>query len=680
MKRFLSLCSILWMLSLPSTAQPPREWVISNIPLRLLGVDEKLEAPARQVLETQLALAGDTRVSPPLADDLAFFLQQRYLQLGYPEALVDWSIRGNTAVLEVKAGPKRTVGIIKFTGVDAAQEEALQPYLTRQTREREGRLAKSLPYVQADLDDGLQFVVRRLQADGFLSASAAAPQFTVNPDTGATDITVALDPGPRSLFGSVRVLGDSTPLSEDGLAKINALTGQPFSEVRLENVRKEVKGDLQSRGWFGADVTASAPRAAESAGAIPAFLTISPGLPYNITEVRTVPGLSRGAQRVANAVFRPAAGDRYDPETLDLLHRRALDTGIFSRLDVEPVTLGPDTMALSIKGEEAKPKTLGFFGGYETFFGPIAGIEARHVNFLDTGDSVGLRAEIRGTGANGSLQWTDPAIFGSRNALSAGLALESFTFKDYSRVSLALRTSLTRRFNRHITTELFSNISINEAESDILTEEELGPEKYETLTGGGRLTLDYRDNPLNTRQGWLAGLAVEGGLDQGGEEDTNFVRTDFNASWYHPLGPSWRLALGARASSLHSSGRVEDVPIDLRLFNGGATTVRSFAEREMGPKSEEGDTPLGGLATTVFNAELSYRIIQNLEVAAFADAGSVNREDASIFSTEDLRYAVGMGIRYQLPIGPLRVDYGINPNPKEGEAFGALHITFGFAF
>jgi outer membrane protein insertion porin family len=500
------------------------------------------------------------------------------------------------------------------------------------------------------------------------------------PATGSTDITVALTPGPRSVFGTVSVLGESAPLSEEGQAKIKSLTGQPFSEVRLENVRKEVKGDLQSRGWFGADVTASAPRAAESGGAIPAFLTISPGLPYNITEVRTVPGLSRGARRVANAVFQPAAGDRYDPETLDLLHRRALDTGIFSRLDVDPLMLGPDTMALSIEGEEAKPKTLGFFGGYETFFGPIAGIEARHVNFMDTGDSVGLRAEIRGTGANGSLQWTDPAIFGSRNVLSAGLALESFTFKDYYRVSLGLRTSLTRRFNRHITTEVFSNISVNAVGSDILTEAELGPEEYGTLTAGGRLVLDYRDNPLNTRKGWLAGLAVEGGFDQGGEEDINFVRTDFNASWYHPLGASWRLALGARASSLQSSGSVESVPIDLRLFNGGGTSVRSFAEREMGLKSAEGDTPLGGLATTIFNAELSYTIIQNLEVAAFADAGSVNRDDASIFSAEDLRYAVGMGIRYQLPIGPLRVDYGINPNPKEGEAFGALHVTFGFAF
>lgn len=682
MKRFFQMAAVWGALAMasPVAAQAPRDLVLSGIPVRLTGVGETMATASRLVLETQLALAGDKAVSAPLADDLAFFLAQRYLQLGYPQAVVDWRLAGATAVLEVKEGPRRTVGEIRISGVDATQESVLRPYVTRQTREREGRLAKSLPYVQADLDDGLQFVVRKLQADGYLQATAAPPVYAENAAAGSMDISISVTPGPRSLFGTVSVAGDATNLSKDAQAKITALSGQPFNEASLENVRKEVKGDLQSRGWYAAEVTAVAPRAAEAAGVIPAILTVSPGLPFRVTEVRPVAGLSRGATRVATSVFHSAAGDIYDPETLDLLHRRVLDTGIFSRLDVEPVVLGPDSMALSIKGEEAKPKTLGFFGGYETFFGPIAGIEARHVNFGDTGDSVGLRAEIRGTGLNGSLQWTDPAIFGTRNSLGAALALETFTFKDYYRVGLSLRPTLTRRFNRHITGELFSGASLNASESDVLTFDELGPDEYETLTTGGRLTLDYRDNPLNPRTGWLAGAGVEGGFDQGGEENVNFVRTDLNASWYHPLGGPWRVAVNARASSIATGGDVEDVPIDLRLFNGGGTTVRSFAEREMGPKSRRGSTPLGGLATTVLNAELSYQIITNLELAAFADAGSLSREDSSIFTVDDLRYAVGMGIRYKLPIGPLRVDYGFNPDRQPGEAVGALHLTFGFAF
>jgi len=696
MKLFLTWATLL-LATLPLLrAEEVRGLVLSGIPVRLEGVSDPMETPARLVLEKQLNLAGDKTASAPLADDLAFFLQQRYLQLGYPQAMVDWKLNGKTAVLKVKEGPRRTIGKVEFTGVSPETANALRPYLTRQTREREGRLAKALPFVESDLDAGLGLVVRKLQAEGYLQAQAAAPLYQEDPVTLKNDISVALTPGLLSSFGAVTVEGDDSQLSKAAREKITSLTGQPWSEVRLESVRKDLKGDLQSRGWFAAEVTANirhpdgtmVPLGSQdgtllpAAGTISATLTIQPGQPFTVTRVETAEtkGLSRGARRVVNSVFRSTVRQRYAPETLELLHRRTMDTGIFSRLEVEPVALGPDTVALRISGAEAKPKTIGLFGGYETFYGPIAGIEARHVNFMDTGDSLGLRAELRGTGANGSLQWGDPAIFGSRNALGVTLGLETFTFKDYSRTSLSLRSSLTRQINRRITAEAFSAITLNAVNTDVLTPDELGPDNYGTLTAGGRLTLDFRDNPLNPKSGWLAGAALEGGFDQGGDEDINYVRTDLNAAWYHPLGGPWRMALGARAAAIRNSGREGDLPIDLRLFNGGGTTVRSFAEREMGASSASGSTPLGGTATTVLNAELSYEIISNLEVAGFVDAGSVSRQDSGFFDTEDLRYAVGLGVRYQLPIGPLRVDYGYNPDRQPGEAAGALHVTFGFAF
>jgi outer membrane protein insertion porin family len=680
MKSFLTYWLIAAAAVFPVRGEAPRELVLSGMAVQLRGVSEPMALPARQLLEKQLTLSGDKTASPPLADDLAFFLQQRYLQSGYPKALVDWHLAGGGILLEAREGPLRTVGTITFSGVEPEQAEELRPYLTRQTREREGRLNKVLPFVEADLEAGLGLVVRKLQADGYLAAAAAAPVFTEPAGSGAVGISVALTPGPLSVFGTITVEGDASSLSKSAFGKIEGLTGQPFSEVRLENVRKEAKGDLQGRGLLAAEVTAAVREAGAQGGRIPAVLRVVPGAVFKVQDVRTDRTLSRGAQRVADAVFHAATGQRYAPEALDLLHRRSMDTGIFSRLEVEPQRLGPDTLSLVVTGEEAKPKTLGFFGGYETFYGPIAGIEARHVNFLNSGDAVGLRAELRGTGAGGSLLWTDPAVFGSRNALNVALGLETFTFKDYSRTSLSLRGSLTRRIDRHITAEAFSAISLNSMDTTVLTAEELGPDKYETLTAGGRLTLDYRDNPLNPQAGWLAGAAFEGGVDQGGEETIGYGRTDLNVAWYYPMGPSWRLALGARASAIRSSGSQGELPIDLRLFNGGATTVRSFAEREMGVDSRKGSTPLGGTSITALNAEVSYEVIPNLEVAGFVDAGSVSRQDDGLFRMDDLRYGVGMGLRYQLPVGPLRLDYGFNPNRKSGEAVGALHVTFGFAF
>jgi outer membrane protein insertion porin family len=47
---------------------------------------------------------------------------------------------------------------------------------------------------------------------------------------------------------------------------------------------------------------------------------------------------------------------------------------------------------------------------------------------------------------------------------------------------------------------------------------------------------------------------------------------------------------------------------------------------------------------------------------------------------DDMRYAIGAGLRYKLPVGPIRLDYGVNPDPRPDEDFGAFHFSFGFAF
>ena len=155
MNRLILFHLILSAWALPLPAQPLRAPVAAGVPVELQGVSSDMAAASKIVVEKQWALSGDQAVSAPLADDLAFFLQQRYLQLGYREARVDWKLSGARAVLLVEEGSRQTVGRITFTGVDPGRMDSLRSYLTRQTREREGRLAKNLPFVEGDLEAGL---------------------------------------------------------------------------------------------------------------------------------------------------------------------------------------------------------------------------------------------------------------------------------------------------------------------------------------------------------------------------------------------------------------------------------------------------------------------------------------------------------------------------------------------
>ena len=229
----------------------------------------------------------------------------------------------------------------------------------------------------------------------------------------------------------------------------------------------------------------------------------------------------------------------------------------------------------------------------------------------------------------------------------------------------------------------------------------LGNTSYFISTVGFTQTLDLRKNPLVAPRGFIIDNTADLATSALGSE-VDLIRVTGRVSYYLSFGPEqpqltgedlqksslkkWfersLLAFGARAGvvyPLNTDGMSEAyaIPIDERFFNGGSTTVRSFAERELGP-SDRGD-PIGGEFYTIFNVEYTFPIWGELLGAVFVDAGNLLPE-ASNPSLSDMRYGVGAGLRYNLPIGPIRLDYGVNPNPRGDEAFGAFHFSIGFAF
>jgi outer membrane protein assembly factor BamA len=117
---------------------------------------------------------------------------------------------------------------------------------------------------------------------------------------------------------------------------------------------------------------------------------------------------------------------------------------------------------------------------------------------------------------------------------------------------------------------------------------------------------------------------------------------------------------------------VGDVPLPERFFAGGATSHRGFPEYQAGPRDPLTGFPIGGKALLISNLELRFPLIgDNVGGVLFHDAGNVYSDVSSIsfrVKQRDLRdfnymvHAVGFGIRYRTPIGPVRIDlaYSIN--------------------
>ena len=298
-----------------------------GLKVRVDGASDTVWKTMRAIVELQLTLVEDKSPTPPLADDLAFFIRKEYLKLGYPAANVTWNIENDTAVLTASEGAPETIGESVFTGTDAATQEEMRDYLLRPTKERRGSLGKNAPLVEAEIAAGASLVERLLQSRGYLSAEVSDPAF-VRVEGKPTDIKVTIHEGPVSTFADVFINGDLPADAATARVDAAALKDQPYSEVRVEEIRAKVEAKCQAAGHFAAKVTAVA-RPGARGGKVPVVLTVAPGPVYRVARVEASEDLSRGARRIINAGFHPAEGEIWSTADLQLMQRRVMDSGVF---------------------------------------------------------------------------------------------------------------------------------------------------------------------------------------------------------------------------------------------------------------------------------------------------------------------------------------------------------------
>jgi outer membrane protein insertion porin family len=124
---------------------------------------------------------------------------------------------------------------------------------------------------------------------------------------------------------------------------------------------------------------------------------------------------------------------------------------------------------------------------------------------------------------------------------------------------------------------------------------------------------------------------------------------------------------------------IDPVPIFDRYFLGGANTLRGFAFRKVSPKDGNNE-PIGGNTFVNATAEYSYPIVERVRGAFFFDIGNVY-QNAYDFTFSDLKSDAGIGVRLNLPIGPLRLDYGypIMSDKFTGRS-GKIQFSVGYQF
>jgi outer membrane protein assembly complex protein YaeT len=663
------------------------------------------EKDLRSAVKEQLATVDRYGITPARADDLAFFVEVFYRKHGYTKASVHYKIENrDRLLLEIDEGSLMTLGTITFEGNSAEPTDKLFDFVVGPTRERYSKLQRRLPFVAADVQEGAELVHRLYVADGFLDAAVDQPSYTFHDETSRVDVTIPIHEGRRYFFGNVSFHGQTIYGADALRGQIDDLLKQPFTDARVADIPRRLQAYFRTRGYYEVKVEATAEPTAAVNGRIPVDVAISPGQLYHFSGEVFVNGLTRLRPSFVQKRFTSLAGKTYSPEVLDERFRALMRTGLFNVLKIEPTPIADeDALLLNISAEEAKSKEVGFSIGYGTFEGGIIGAQFRDRDLFGYGRPLTMSVEVSQRSYKGEVVYEDPFLFETDFSFRNRAAAFTFDYDGYSKFELGDRVELTRKITKQYEVGLIFAARHVEITSASIADRFLGDRSYFANSLGFTQTLDLRESPLVAPRGLLINNTLDVASTAFGS-DIQLIRATGRIAYFLPFGPKsltpgvvedqtapplqrWfqqsSLAFGARVGIVHSlnhSGPDEPttLPIDERFFNGGATTVRSFGERDLGPHDPKGN-PIGGEFYTVFNVEYTFPIYGELQGALFFDAGNLlpTSEEPGV---DDLRYALGGGLRYKLPIGPIRLDYGWNPDRAPGEDFGAFHLSFGFAF
>ena len=610
--------------------------------------------------------------------DAVFFLESFYRKHGYSQVEVTSKVLGPwRLLLTVNEGPLTRVGAITFVGNEAYDAAALTNYLLGPTRERYPRIRQDarLPFVESDIYSGVDLIRRLYAAEGYLDSQIDPPDFTFNADNTSAAINLNIKEGIQYKFGDIRLEGQLVFPRETLLETILAETKSIYTEGRLTAAQRKLEDFYKKHGYFAVSIDADGDPAAAVDGKVPTVFRIKPGPVYHFDGV-TVSGTEGVKPSFVEKRLQRLQGKVFDPDAIDERFRELIETGLFRNLRITPEAIAGDLVRLDVSVEEAKSKELGFGLGYASFYGLIVDLSYTDRNFLHSGRPISFTAEWNQRGLSGEFRYTNPWLFDSDYRFEVRAYALTSTLKGYAKNEFGVQPTFTRSLTKNWDISAFFLAKYVVLTDILITPESLvGPEDYSVVGFGLSQSIDFRNNKVLPTKGFIFQTSVDFAPD--GLGAVSFVRGNARFSYYVPVTSKSSLAFGARAG-LISPLSSDQLPIDERFFNGGASTVRSFSELTLGPKDRLG-YPIGGESFTVFNVEYTFPIWGDLYGALFADAGNVVQEAAN-FGVENMRYAVGGGLRYNLPIGAMRLDYGLNPSPRPGEAQGAFHFAIGAAF
>lgn len=610
---------------------------------------------------------------------------EMYNEAGYPDTTVTWRY-SNTAragyrdvIFDIKEGRQVSMDHIKFVGNKHFDDVMLRQVMKTKERGIFTWFTKSGRIDRERVQDDLQEVERLYRNHGYLRAQVTKVEYLDNgKKTGPQRLTmrVHINEGPRYRVRNVSFKGISAYTPEQLHLGMSMLDGDIYSLQKVSDDSRMIRDYYGAKGYADAYVRPDINEVGvDSKGVrlIDICYEVTEGGRYNVGRIN-IAGNTKTKQHVILRELPIKPGKPLNSVDLETAKKRLENLGYFAPGSVQVAqsssgTPGYRDINVNVKEQGTGNFNIGFaFTSVESVFA-YASVTQRNFDIrgFTNGTFVGGGQRFTVSGKLGTdtqsavVSFLEPWFLNQKLALGVDFYFSDNSYmSDYYRqqnygFSVFLRKAINEKHNLKLTYTI-ENYSLDpEWNAPSFFRENCGDFTRSNI----RFAYEYdtRDAMVTPRKG--GHFEAFGSWSGPGSTVETYSVGISGSYYYNSIWDSiWSINFGIETIDTVDSN--EQVPLFEKCFLGGPNNLRGFRYHDVGlvDPAISGDESMGGNTSAYAQFELSVPLVDSLRFATFVDVGFVNG-DSFDFDTGHISADYGIGLRLNLPMGPIAVDYAI---------------------
>ncbi len=606
-----------------------------------------------------------------------------YTEKGFYQARVDYSLQPVTdtevnLLLNVNEGGKVYVKEIRFEGNRSFKDKELRSVM--ETKEKSilsfitgaGRLNKDI--LERDVEKVAAFYFNH----GYVKAKIGEPRIDIR--AGNIYITIPVEEGPQFQVGQVDLQGELLEDKAKLRERLEIAKEKAYSREVVQKDLTTLSDFYADQGYANADITPLI-KEDEVKRKVDITFDIRKGNKVYFERIE-ISGNIKTRDKVIRRELRVYEQELFSATKIKESIRNLRRLEYFEDVNFSTTPgSAPDRMNLKISIKERPTGTFGIGAGYSTQDRLVGMIEVSQTNLFGRGQQLRVQGIIGAISNRFRLSFTEPYLFDRPLAFGIDAFNWEREFDEYTRKSrggsIRLSHPLRWKYTRLYGSYRFENVNLSDLDANTSQIIREAATIKNTSAVSFSLRRDSRDALFMPTKGSDNSIAIEmAGL--GG--DTAFMRYVAETGWYFPL---WWGTVGVVHGRVGYLDRLPwgELPAYEKFYLGGIDSIRGFNYAEISPRDPRTNERIGGDSFTQLNLEYRWPVPYLKKFGfmgtLFFDAGNVY---GSNYIGPVLRTSAGLGFRWYSPMGPLRVEWGYNINPKPWERKSVWEFTVGGTF